>query len=49
FSQDAETGRKMDFLLQEINREINTIGSKASHAEITKNVVEMKSQLEKLR
>ena len=49
FVQDAETGRRMDFLLQEMNREINTIGSKASHAEITKNVVEMKSVLEKLR
>ena len=49
FSQDAETGRRMDFLLQEMNREINTIGSKASSAEITKNVVEMKSMLEKLR
>lgn len=49
FTQDGETGRRMDFLLQEINREINTIGSKASHAEITNCVVEMKSALEKLR
>jgi len=46
---DGEAGRRMDFLLQEMNREINTIGSKASHAEITSCVVEMKSILEKLR
>jgi uncharacterized protein (TIGR00255 family) len=48
-AQDGEAGRRMDFLLQEINREVNTIGSKASHMGITKNVVEMKSLLEKLR
>ncbi|MBN1778488.1 MAG: YicC family protein [Clostridiales bacterium] len=48
-TQDGETGRRMDFLLQEMNREINTIGSKASSAEITKCVVELKSVLEKLR
>lgn len=42
-------GRKLDFLLQEMNREINTIGSKANDLEITQNVVEMKSELEKLR
>lgn len=48
-AQQGETGRRMDFLLQEMNREINTIGSKASHAEITQCVVEMKSVLEKLR
>jgi len=39
----------MDFLLQEMNREINTIGSKASNAEITNCVVDLKSLLEKLR
>jgi len=44
-----EAGRRMDFLLQEMNREVNTIGSKASHAEIAGCVVEMKSVLEKLR
>lgn len=42
-------GRKLDFLLQEMNREINTIGSKANDLEITQNVVEMKSELEKIR
>ncbi len=42
-------GRKLDFLIQEINREVNTIGSKANDLEITKIIVEMKSELEKVR
>lgn len=42
-------GRKLDFLLQEVNREINTIGSKAQDLEITKYVVEMKAEVEKIR
>lgn len=42
-------GRKLDFLIQEMNREINTIGSKANDAEISKKVVEVKSILEKIR
>ncbi|TYQ12914.1 UNVERIFIED_CONTAM: uncharacterized protein (TIGR00255 family) [Acetivibrio alkalicellulosi] len=42
-------GRKLDFLLQEMNREINTIGSKANDLLISKKVVEMKSELEKIR
>jgi uncharacterized protein (TIGR00255 family) len=42
-------GRKLDFLLQEINREINTIGSKAHDLRITKIVVDLKSELEKIR
>lgn len=42
-------GRKLDFLLQEINRETNTIGSKVNNADIAKIVVEMKSELEKIR
>ncbi len=42
-------GRKLDFLVQEINREINTIGSKAQDIEVTKCVVEMKSETEKIR
>lgn len=42
-------GRKLDFLVQEMNREINTIGSKAQDLEITNLVVEMKSLLEKIR
>ena len=42
-------GRKMDFLLQEMNREINTIGSKSSNIDVTSYVVDLKSQLEKVR
>ena len=42
-------GRKMDFLLQELNRETNTISSKANDAEISQRVVEIKSELEKIR
>ncbi len=42
-------GRKLDFLVQEINREINTIGSKANDLEVTGLVLEMKSELEKIR
>jgi len=42
-------GRKMDFLLQEIHREINTISSKANHADISQRMVEIKSELEKIR
>ena len=48
-AQEGETGRRLDFLTQELNREANTIGSKASDAEITKLVVAMKSEIEKLR
>lgn len=47
-SDDAE-GRKIDFLLQEMNREINTIGSKVGDIEITRYVIEVKSELGKLR
>ena len=42
-------GRKMDFLVQELNREVNTTGSKSQHLEITKLVVDMKSEIEKIR
>jgi uncharacterized protein (TIGR00255 family) len=42
-------GRKLDFLIQEMNREINTIGSKANDLQITRTVVEVKSEIEKLR
>jgi len=42
-------GRKLDFLLQEMNRETNTIGSKANNAAIARLVVDMKSELEKIR
>ncbi len=42
-------GRKMDFLVQEINRETNTIGSKANDVEIARKVVEIKAEVEKIR
>ena len=43
------TGKKMDFLIQEMNRETNTIGSKANNLEITNNVVDIKTILEDIR
>jgi len=43
------TGRRMDFLVQEMGREINTIGSKSMDAEIARLVIEVKSELEKIR
>ncbi|MBI5694709.1 MAG: YicC family protein [Nitrospirae bacterium] len=46
---DEPVGRKMDFLLQEINREVNTMGSKASDQGIAHTVVGMKAELEKVR
>jgi uncharacterized protein (TIGR00255 family) len=46
---DGGMGRSLDFLLQELNREINTIGSKAANAEISQVVVNLKSELEKIR
>lgn len=48
-NQGSPVGKKADFLIQEMNREVNTIGSKAGDLEITKNVVELKSEIEKLR
>lgn len=45
----GEIGRQIDFLLQELGRETNTMGSKSAHPEISTNVVEMKVQLEKIR
>ncbi|PKN70312.1 MAG: YicC family protein, partial [Deltaproteobacteria bacterium HGW-Deltaproteobacteria-10] len=47
-SVEAE-GKKIDFLLQEMNREINTIGSKSNDAEIARQVIEAKSELSRLR
>jgi uncharacterized protein (TIGR00255 family) len=46
---DGTEGKKIDFLLQEMNREINTIGSKVNDVEITRQVIEVKSELSKLR
>jgi uncharacterized protein (TIGR00255 family) len=42
-------GRKMDFIIQEMNREINTIASKSADIQISGFVVEIKSELEKIR
>ena len=46
---DAAVGRKLNFILQEIGREINTLGSKANHAEIQQIVINMKDELEKAK
>lgn len=48
-SSSEPVGRKLDFLVQEMNREINTVGSKANDLEITKLVIAGKSELEKIR
>jgi uncharacterized protein (TIGR00255 family) len=45
----GEIGRKSEFILQEIGREIHTIGSKANDLEISKNVIELKNELERIR
>lgn len=42
-------GRKLDFLVQELNREVNTIGSKANDLEVTSTVVDIKAEIEKIR
>ena len=46
---EDSVGRKLDFLIQEMNREVNTIGSKANNVHIATLVVSMKSELEKIR
>ena len=46
---DMAIGRKLNFILQEIGREINTLGSKANHAEIQQIVINMKDELEKAK
>jgi len=48
-SGNGEVGKKIDFIAQELHREINTIGSKASDFRISKNVIEIKSEIEKIR
>ncbi len=48
-TSDDAIGRKMDFLVQEINRETNTIGSKCSDVDIARKVVDMKAEIEKIR
>lgn len=46
---DTPVGRKLDFIIQEMNREINTISSKSNDTELTQYVIEVKSLIEKLR
>lgn len=48
-SSDKAIGRKIDFIVQEMNREANTIGSKICNAEIAHKVVDIKSEIEKIR
>jgi len=48
-SAGSVVGRKLEFLLQEINREFNTVGSKANSFEITRRVIECKSEIERVR
>ena len=46
---EQAVGRKLDFLVQEINRETNTIGSKIQDLQTTRTVVDMKAEIEKIR
>ena len=48
-NEDTAIGRKLNFILQEIGREINTLGAKANHAEIQQIVINMKDELEKAK
>ena len=48
-NESLSNGRKLGFISQEIGREINTIGSKANHADMQKRVVQMKDELEKIK
>jgi uncharacterized protein (TIGR00255 family) len=48
-NSDDAIGRKLDFLVQEINRETNTIGSKCSDLSLTRIVVDIKAEIEKIR
>ena len=49
FEAGEAIGRKMDFLVQEMNREANTIGSKAQDVEIARKVLDIKAEIEKIR
>ncbi len=49
FNNKEPVGRRMDFLLQELNREVNTMGSKSNDAELTMSVVALKAEFEKIR
>ena len=47
--QEGDIGRKLDFLIQEMNREVNTIGSKAGDTDVTAYVLQLKNEIEKIR
>lgn len=49
FEKGEAVGRKLDFIIQELNREINTIGSKSNDYEIARRVVDVKAEIEKMR
>lgn len=49
FEAEEPTGKKMDFLIQEMNREINTTGSKCSNLSVARSVIDVKAEIEKLR
>lgn len=49
FTASEPVGRKLDFLLQEVGREVNTIGSKSQHAPLAHLVVELKAEMERMR
>jgi uncharacterized protein (TIGR00255 family) len=49
FKNGSEVGKKMDFIIQEMSREINTIGAKVNNYEISCEVIQIKSELEKLK
>ena len=48
-AEPESVGRKLDFLVQEMNREVNTIGSKVQDVRVTGYVVDMKAEIEKIR
>ncbi len=48
-NSEEAIGKKLDFIIQEMNRETNTIGSKANHLEITNDVIDVKTELENIR
>ena len=48
-NSDEAVGKKLDFIVQEMNRETNTIGSKANNLDITNNVIDLKTEIENIR
>ena len=48
-NSNEAVGKKLDFMIQEMNRETNTIGSKANNLEITNDVIDIKTQIENIR